>query len=100
MGKRGGQNMLEPAAFGTAVSFGPNTWNFRDIVSALLSHKAAVVVRNGNELRDFVQKCLEEPDFADTLGKNARDLVVKQQGALQRTLDLFEEILPQMLLPK
>ncbi|MBE6427614.1 MAG: 3-deoxy-D-manno-octulosonic acid transferase [Planctomycetaceae bacterium] len=100
MGKRGGQNMLEPAAFGTAVSFGPNTWNFRDIVSALLSHKAAVVVRNGNELRDFVQKCLEEPDFADTLGKNARDLVAKQQGALQRTLDLFEEKLPRMLLPK
>ncbi len=27
-GKRGGQNMIEPAAFGVAVSFGPNTKNF------------------------------------------------------------------------
>ncbi|HYO25958.1 MAG TPA: glycosyltransferase N-terminal domain-containing protein, partial [Lacipirellulaceae bacterium] len=29
-GSRGGQNMLEPAAYGVALCFGPNTWNFRD----------------------------------------------------------------------
>jgi 3-deoxy-D-manno-octulosonic-acid transferase len=34
-GSRGGQNMLEPAAYGVATCFGPNTWNFRDIVAAL-----------------------------------------------------------------
>ena len=28
-GRRGGQNMIEPAAYGAAVCFGPNTWNFR-----------------------------------------------------------------------
>ena len=44
MGSRGGQNMIEPAAYGAAVSFGPNTWNFRDIVAAMLAHDAAVVV--------------------------------------------------------
>ena len=36
LGNRGGQNMIEPAAYGAAVSFGPNTRNFRDIVAALL----------------------------------------------------------------
>ena len=36
--------MIEPAAYGAAVSFGPNTWNFRDIVAAMLDHNAAVVV--------------------------------------------------------
>lgn len=91
MGNRGGQNMLEPAAFGTAVSFGPNTWNFQDIVSSLLASKAAVVVHDGEEMCEFVRKCLEEPEFAETLGRNARELVAKQQGALQRTLDLFEK---------
>ncbi len=35
LGNRGGQNMIEPAAYGAAVSFGPNTWNFRDIVAAM-----------------------------------------------------------------
>ncbi|HEX2475937.1 MAG TPA: glycosyltransferase N-terminal domain-containing protein, partial [Lacipirellulaceae bacterium] len=49
-GSRGGQNMIEPAAYGAAVSFGPNTHNFRDIVAALLAAQAAVVVRDGQEL--------------------------------------------------
>ena len=31
MGDRGGQNMIEPAAYGAAVCFGPNTGNFRDV---------------------------------------------------------------------
>src|SRR5690606_20883116 len=36
-GDRGGQNMIEPAAYGVATCFGPNTRNFRDIVAALLA---------------------------------------------------------------
>ncbi|NMC18870.1 MAG: 3-deoxy-D-manno-octulosonic acid transferase, partial [Thermogutta sp.] len=31
LGNRGGQNMIEPAGYGAAVCFGPNTWNFRDV---------------------------------------------------------------------
>ncbi len=45
--KRGGQNMIEPAGFGAAVLFGPNTWNFKDVVDLLLSQEAAVVVTLG-----------------------------------------------------
>nr|MCS5629329.1 3-deoxy-D-manno-octulosonic acid transferase [Pirellulaceae bacterium] len=41
MGKRGGQNMIEPAAYGVTVCFGPNTSNFRDIVEMLLANSAA-----------------------------------------------------------
>ncbi len=93
MGSRGGQNMLEPAAYGTAVSFGPNTWNFRDIVTTLLAHEAAVVVKNDDEMTDFVRRTLEEPNFADELGGRAAKLVASQQGALQKTLDLFDRIL-------
>jgi len=92
MGSRGGQNMLEPAAFGTCVSFGPNTWNFRDIVRNLLEHDAAVVVRNVDEMTEFVRRTLEDADFARTLGQNAARLVASQQGALKKTLDRFEEL--------
>ncbi len=87
MGSRGGQNMLEPAAFGTAVSFGPNTWNFRDIVQKLLAHEAAVVVNDTDELTDFVNRCLENPDFSHSLGQRATDFVASQQGALRRTFE-------------
>ena len=46
---RGGQNMIEPAAYGAAVLFGPNTDNFRDVVEALLSRRAARVVTDQDD---------------------------------------------------
>ena len=35
-GKRGGQNMIEPAAYGAAVVFGPHVWNFREAATRLV----------------------------------------------------------------
>lgn len=84
--KRGGQNMIEPAAYGAAVSFGPNTRNFRDIVAQLLAAKGAVVVRDGAEMTAFVERCLVDSAFASNLGSNARELVARQLGATARTL--------------
>lgn len=94
MGSRGGQNMIEPAAYGAAVSFGPNTRNFRDVVSAMLDHRAAVVVENGPELTDFVRRCLEDTSYRDALGGRARQLVARQLGAADRTLELLVNLGP------
>ena len=80
LGNRGGQNMIEPAAYGAAVSFGPNTRNFRDIVATMLAHQAAVVVADAVELTQFVCRCIEDPAYADALGKRAKSLVKSQQG--------------------
>ena len=88
-GNRGGQNMIEPAAYGAAVSFGPNTWNFKDIVSAMLAQNAAVKVADGNELESFVRRCLEEPSHAAELGQRAQSLVQSQLGATDRTFNLL-----------
>jgi 3-deoxy-D-manno-octulosonic-acid transferase len=93
-GSRGGQNMIEPAAYGAAVSFGPNTWNFRDIVAALLTAEAAVVVPNVEELEAFVRRCLDEPQYAAALGARAQQLVLSQLGATARTVAMLEELLP------
>jgi 3-deoxy-D-manno-octulosonic-acid transferase len=96
-GSRGGQNMIEPAAYGAAVSFGPNTWNFRDIVAALLAGDAAVVVHSEHEFENFVRRCLEEPAYAATLGAGAQELVHSQLGATSRTVSLVETLLPKNL---
>ena len=93
MGSRGGQNMIEPAAYGAAVSLGPNTWNFRDIVAAMLAQQAAVVVRSPDEFTRFVGRCLEEPDYAAELGRRAQSLVLSQLGATDRTLTLLTGLL-------
>ncbi len=91
MGSRGGQNMIEPAAYGAAVSFGPNTWNFRDIVAAILQHDAAVVVQDVQQFAQFVERCLKEPEYAAGLGRRAQDMVRSQLGATRRTVELVEK---------
>ena len=90
--QRGGQNMIEPAAYGAAVSFGPNTWNFRDIVSLLLDSQAAVVAKTEAELEAFVRRCIEDSAFARELGQRAQQLVLAQQGAADRTLRWLNEL--------
>jgi 3-deoxy-D-manno-octulosonic-acid transferase len=94
--QRGGQNMIEPAAYGAAVCFGPNTWNFRDIVAHLLDREAAVVVGNEQELETFVRRCLSDPAYAETLGRRAQQLVLEQQGAADRTIQLLHELVQGM----
>ncbi len=93
LGNRGGQNMIEPAAYGAAVCFGPNTWNFRDIAAAMLQAQAAVVVPDRHALADFVRRCLEDPQYASRLGDRARRLVASQLGATERTLELLAPLL-------
>lgn len=93
-GKRGGQNMLEPAAYGAAVSFGPQTRNFRDEVRRLLDAEAAVVVADGAGLTAFVSRCLEDPAWARAIGQRAARLVVSQRGATSATARLILERLP------
>jgi 3-deoxy-D-manno-octulosonic-acid transferase len=95
LGNRGGQNMIEPAAYGAAVSFGPNTRNFRDIVSAMLARDAAVVVADGPALEAFAARCLREPEYGRALGERARQLVFEQLGATSRTLQLLESLAAQ-----
>lgn len=93
MGTRGGQNMIEPAAYGVAVSFGPATDNFRDVVALLRQRDAAVVVANRDELAAFVRRCLEQPDFAQQLGQRAQQLVREQAGAADKTCKLLQTLM-------
>jgi 3-deoxy-D-manno-octulosonic-acid transferase len=91
---RGGQNMIEPAAYGVATCFGPNTKNFRDVVAMLLAHDAAVCVHSGEELTAFVRRVLTDANYATKLGNSAAELVKAQQGATARTWALVEPLLP------
>jgi len=93
-GTRGGQNMIEPAAYGAAVCFGPQTRNFRHVVAALLARDAAVVVHDQNELTAFVRRVLDDPQFAARLGRQARQLVQQNLGATDRTLQHIAALVP------
>ena len=92
--QRGGQNMIEPAAYGAAVLFGPNTKNFRDVVDVLLAGAAARVVHDAADLQNTVEQFLADPETARALGRVAQRLVLAQQGATARTIEKILEVLP------
>lgn len=98
-GRRGGQNMIEPASFGAAVMFGPHTWNFQETVRQLLHHQAALEVADAAGVRHALRELLSCPDRRRQLGEAARRIVQSQQGATRLTaerlvarLDLGREI--------
>lgn len=93
-GKRGGQNMIEPAALGAAVLFGPHTWNFKDTVTQLLQRHAALQIADAAQLQQQVDQLLRDADRRARLGSAALEFVLSQQGATERTLELIDQLLP------
>ncbi len=89
---RGGQNMLEPAGYGSAVCFGPDTRNFKDIADCLLDRGAAVRVQGEAELKAFVVRCLRDIPAADSLGRAARNVVATHRGATERTVQALTRL--------
>lgn len=94
MGTRGGQNMIEPAAYGVPVSFGPNTKNFQTDVKRLLAVDGAIVVKNSRELSSFVERCLVDQKWAVQLGTNAKQEISQHRGAADRTSCCIKRLLP------
>jgi len=90
---RGGQNMLEPAGYGSAVCFGPNTQNFHDISRRLLKAEGAVQLQTPDQLTGFVAKCLDDPPAADRLGLQARGVVAAHRGATEKTIRHLSRLL-------
>ncbi|HNV02803.1 MAG TPA: 3-deoxy-D-manno-octulosonic acid transferase [Vicinamibacterales bacterium] len=90
----GGHNILEPAAFGKPVVFGPHMQNFAEIASAFLEDRAAEQVRSGRELEDALIRLLADPAERERMGAAARAIVEANRGATARTLDAIAGILP------
>jgi 3-deoxy-D-manno-octulosonic-acid transferase len=87
--QRGGQNMIEPAAYGAAVTFGPHVWNFKDTVERLLACEGAIQINDAAELERITLELLGDPERRRKLGDAARAFVLSQQGATERTLELL-----------
>lgn len=86
----GGHNVLEPAACGIPVLFGPHTENVRASAAALLHTGGGVVVGDGDELGRKWLELLEDPRKRAQTGAAARQAVGMRAKALDRTLDLVD----------
>ncbi len=89
----GGSDMMEAAALGKCTIFGPYAFNFKQAVEALLADEGAVMIKDEGKLLETMQKCLSEPNFAKTIAKNGREVIRKNQGATQKTIDQIAKFL-------
>lgn len=90
----GGHNMLEAAQRAKPVLFGPHTGNFREAAALLTSAGAALVVADAPHLARELRRLLADGGFRTRLGAAAQAAAAARQGALARTLELVETILP------
>ncbi len=89
--KRGGQNMIEPAALAKPILLGPHTYNFRDITAMLIQGDGVIVVADRDALAESLKGLLEDGDFRIGLGKRAQKLVRLSKGATSRILTYIED---------
>ncbi|MFO0596767.1 MAG: 3-deoxy-D-manno-octulosonic acid transferase [Myxococcaceae bacterium] len=83
---RGGQNILEPAAQGKAVLFGPHMENFHDSVQVLVG-RGGIQVKDPEHLARVMADLLSRPDSLDSLGNLARSAVRQISGASDRNVE-------------
>jgi 3-deoxy-D-manno-octulosonic-acid transferase len=88
----GGQNMLEPAAQGRAVVFGPHIDNFRTDVDLLLHAQAAIQVADDAQLARELAALFGAASAREQLGARARQVITANQGATMRTLEQIASI--------
>jgi 3-deoxy-D-manno-octulosonic-acid transferase len=96
---KGGHNVLEPAAAGATVVTGAHTHNFHAIVD--LMNEAGALVQlpalpdavASDEIAYVFEKLLASPAEREELGRRAKQLIVANQGAADRTMQLIAPLL-------
>ena len=89
----GGQNVIEPAVLGKAIVIGPKVDNFRDIVACFKEYNAIVQVKDAHAFAVAIKELSADALKRDTLGRRAKEVVIANQGAAQRSLERLAEFL-------
>lgn len=84
----GGHNIIEPAIFEKPVIFGPYMQNFRDIAESFLKHGAACKV-DEKSIFPVMYNLLEKKELRENMGKKAKEIVLKNTGSLEKTINFI-----------
>ncbi|MFW6457381.1 MAG: 3-deoxy-D-manno-octulosonic acid transferase [Planctomycetota bacterium] len=88
----GGQNMMEPAALGRPVTVGPHTGNFEPEMKTLRRNNAVIEVEDRRELEQKMDELLGDGECRESLGQRARQAVMDNKGAADRTLRALDQL--------
>ncbi len=90
---KGGQNVLEPAAFGVPVIIGPHTLNFKDIAHMLVESQAAIRVYSADDLANCVVDLMKDRKRRLEMGESGKRFVQKNRGAIDRTMGCILKVM-------
>jgi 3-deoxy-D-manno-octulosonic-acid transferase len=91
--RKGGQNILEPAAWGKVVLYGPSMEDFRDEKTLLEEAGAGITVMDSHDLFDRILALLRDPETLTRKGQIAGQVIAANRGASQRYASLIKEVL-------
>jgi 3-deoxy-D-manno-octulosonic-acid transferase len=86
LARRGGHNLLEPAACGRPIIVGPHMENFAEIAAAFREHYAMLEIENADELAPAVEKLIQDPRLAEDLGTGAAEIAAKRRGVTRKAV--------------
>lgn len=92
---RGGQNILEAAAWGKAPIFGPHMDDFPTERELLVKNSGGIQINNDAELYEKLYFFLKDPTLRAEWGERARNLVARNRGAAERYAKLILSSLKQ-----
>lgn len=87
----GGHNILEPAAHGRLVFFGPHMFDFKESARVLLENKAAIQVKDKEELKEKMKAALANYEQFSGYGEMAWNIVQTNKGASRRIITYIEK---------
>ncbi|GMR04364.1 MAG: 3-deoxy-D-manno-octulosonic acid transferase [Thermodesulfobacteriota bacterium] len=89
----GGHNLLEPAAFGKPVLYGPYLSTYLSMAEMLEEEGGGIRVKDGGELLKKLKKLLSDKDLRLNTGSAGKRVVDRNRGAVDRTLKVIDGLL-------
>jgi 3-deoxy-D-manno-octulosonic-acid transferase len=89
----GGHNLLEPAAFGKPVLFGPNMKNFPEMRREFLEAGAGLEVTGVPDMAEAITKILTDPVHRARVGRAGAGVAARHRGATRLTVSRMLELM-------
>lgn len=90
---RGGHNIMEAAAWGKPVFYGPYMKDFEDAKEILESDQAGGTIHSAEELHDRILSLIKNPDAYKKMAARARAVALSQTGSARRQAQLIKNVL-------
>ncbi|MDZ4165274.1 MAG: 3-deoxy-D-manno-octulosonic acid transferase, partial [Smithellaceae bacterium] len=90
---RGGQNILEAAAWGKVVFYGPHMEDFPDEAAALEEVGAGIMIKSGDELQAGIRRLLANGELRARLGRQGKEMVQANMGVADKYALLIRDVI-------